>query len=571
MRLISFSVENYRSITTARKIPLERYSLLIGANNEGKSNILHALALGMNALSGWMTTLVKMPDGRTVRMRSSGARPDFNWETDYPVDKQKSAKADACTKVTLEFSLNDNETEEFRREIKSSLNGTLPIMLSFGKSGINLSVQKPGRGHATLNKKSSKIASFVSDRLRFHYIPAIRTSASASEVIYRLVEKELKVIEGDPEYIGALEKIEQLQKPIFDELGGAIQKTVSGFLPTVKSVELVPARESRYRALRREIEILIDDGSLTKLSRKGDGVQSLAALALMRHAAMETSDDVSSIIAIEEPESHLHPRAIHELRSVIDAISEKSQVILTSHSPLFVKANNLQNTIIVQGSKARCAEKVSEIRDVLGVRFADNLQNARLVLIVEGRDDIISLSRVISARSSVCKKALDDGLMTIDDLGGAGSLAQKASFYQASACEVHAFLDNDEPGRNAVKRAIDAKSLRSADVNLSILVGRENSELEDLFNREVYRDAFLDEFGVDVTRRLTNRFIGKWSDVLGRNYAESGKLWDNAQKAQCKAWLANFAALNANRIIGPTLGDSVDALILSLERKLKSL
>ncbi|MGR3713740.1 MAG: AAA family ATPase [Shimia sp.] len=47
---MSFSVENYRSITTARKIPLSDYSLLVGANNEGKSNILHALTLGMDAL-----------------------------------------------------------------------------------------------------------------------------------------------------------------------------------------------------------------------------------------------------------------------------------------------------------------------------------------------------------------------------------------------------------------------------------------------------------------------------------------------------------------------------------------
>ena len=39
MKLVSFSVTNYRSITKAHKISLGQYTVLLGKNNEGKSNI----------------------------------------------------------------------------------------------------------------------------------------------------------------------------------------------------------------------------------------------------------------------------------------------------------------------------------------------------------------------------------------------------------------------------------------------------------------------------------------------------------------------------------------------------
>jgi AAA15 family ATPase/GTPase len=51
MRLGLFSVKNFRSITSAEKLPLGDFTVLVGPNNEGKSNILEALALGMQELS----------------------------------------------------------------------------------------------------------------------------------------------------------------------------------------------------------------------------------------------------------------------------------------------------------------------------------------------------------------------------------------------------------------------------------------------------------------------------------------------------------------------------------------
>jgi AAA15 family ATPase/GTPase len=50
MELVSFSVSNYRSVTSAYRLPIRRPTVLIGPNNEGKSNILRALVSSLQFL-----------------------------------------------------------------------------------------------------------------------------------------------------------------------------------------------------------------------------------------------------------------------------------------------------------------------------------------------------------------------------------------------------------------------------------------------------------------------------------------------------------------------------------------
>lgn len=51
MLITSFSVKNFRSIIKTSALPIYNLSILIGPNNEGKSNILQALVLTLRNLS----------------------------------------------------------------------------------------------------------------------------------------------------------------------------------------------------------------------------------------------------------------------------------------------------------------------------------------------------------------------------------------------------------------------------------------------------------------------------------------------------------------------------------------
>src|SRR6266508_4430029 len=114
MKLVSFSVNNYRSITTAYKLPIRQSTILIGPNNEGKSNILRALATVLEVLS--TLSKIRIMSGR---LRSHFMRYPYDWAMDFPVTLQdKNPNGESVFK--LEFSLTDDEIEQFASEVKSS-------------------------------------------------------------------------------------------------------------------------------------------------------------------------------------------------------------------------------------------------------------------------------------------------------------------------------------------------------------------------------------------------------------------------------------------------------------------
>jgi len=239
MQLASFTVSNFRSITTAKKVPLTNYSVLVGANNEGKSNILHALALGMEVIEGFKHSVVRDRLGRIRSTRPTllGSRARYRWSHDFPITKQVRSSKDQCIDISFEFKLSDSEIEAFQSDIGSKLNGTLPVLVRLSRDDQEVLIPKQGPGGAALNKKTNKIADFVSRNVRFEYIPAIRTSESAESVISDLLFKELDRLEGNNEYVAALKKIDEIQEPILTALSQSITETISSFLPSVKSVE----------------------------------------------------------------------------------------------------------------------------------------------------------------------------------------------------------------------------------------------------------------------------------------------------------------------------------------------
>ena len=145
---------------------------------------------------------------------------------------------------------------------------------------------------------------------------------------------------------------------------------------------------------------MLDDGTPTSISYKGDGIKSLVSLAILKNMS---ATGRASIIAIEEPESHLHPDAIHSLVDVINGVSENHQVVITTHNPLFVQRNAVSENVIVNEGTAKPAKSIKEIRDILGVLPEDILINASHVLVVEGEDDKIALTKILKSLSTTLK------------------------------------------------------------------------------------------------------------------------------------------------------------------------
>ena len=186
MQLVSFSVSNYRSITNAYRLPIRQSTILVGPNNEGKSNILKGLVTSLGLLGA-------LDRVRLFRGRLRASRHElggYDWAKDFPVSLQPK-NPDGESLFYLEFKLSESEVEEFLAEVGSNLNGTLPIQLSFGKADPGFKVMKKGPGGPALSKKAERIANFVAKRIKLTYIPAVRTSEEAHNIVGTIVDQKL--------------------------------------------------------------------------------------------------------------------------------------------------------------------------------------------------------------------------------------------------------------------------------------------------------------------------------------------------------------------------------------------
>ena len=564
MRLISFSVQKYRSITKAEKLPLSDLTVLVGPNNEGKSNLLQALVTGMRFL------VPQDGDGynRRVGPQAAYARSQgrYSWSRDYPQQLQERQPSGRSI-FDFVFRMTEEESKKLEDVIGHRLNQDLPVRLLFGKeTEPHFSVPKQRSG-PKISEKKDEIRTFVAELVQVQYISAVRTAESALEVVDNLMRQELAGLTQNATYAAALKRIDELERPILDAIAGTLNKSLSELLPEVRAVRI----ETRSRRMLRQTgdtRLIVDDGNPTDLALKGDGVQSLAAISLMRHYAAETGLSESLILAVEEPEAHLHPRGVHALRSVLEEISRTQQVVITTHSPLLVNRLDLASNIIVERAKARPAESVRELRAVLGVRTSDNLDGADVVLVVEGTEDRTALAAILADRSKRLRAAIESGALQLVPLYGSGNLTYILSLVRDSLCLTHAFLDDDPAGRDAAEKARAHSFLAPGDQTFAKRLGQKDSEIEDLYAADVYRAAVLERFNVDCSMSVGKAKSLKWSDRMRLRFESSGQQWDSETEAALKAVVGQAVASDPKNALAPVAEAVMESLSSGLERKL---
>lgn len=551
MQLVNFSVTNYRSITKAHKINLQNITVLVGRNNEGKSNILMALNVAME-------TMMQHANHANVHERL------YDWQRDFPVQLQQR-KNNLDSVFRLNFRLNHDENTEFFRTTGIRSNEDIPIELKYGQDN-RAKITVPKKGSSSFNDKSEKVTAFICERIAINYIQAVRTEDMAMDVIHRLISTELSKLYDNEEYKSAEQTIYNLQEAVYNDIANRILAPLQEFLPQLTDVEIKSrGRRLVWRGFRNDVDVILNDGTPTSILYKGDGIKSLVSLAILKESKNEIG---ASIIAIEEPESHLHPEAIHSLVNVINGISENHQVIITTHNPLFVQRNNISNNIIVDHGTAKPAKNIKEIRELLGVLPEDNLINASHVLVVEGEDDKIALNKILSSLSPTIKDALIKNKLVIQPLAGATNLNYELSRLRSYVCRYFVFLDADEAGYDAAEKAIEKGLLSESDVKYSICNGNNTAEFEDCLKKDFYIEAIRNKFSVDLG--VTSfRNSKKWSDRVKAVFLSQGQRWTDAVEKKVKMEVTKLIPVeDADSVLDEHKRGSIDALVNALENML---
>lgn len=145
----------------------------------------------------------------------------------------------------------------------------------------------------------------------------------------------------------------------------------------------------------KNVVIYIDDGYKSLITDKGSGIQSATIIGLFSYYINYVNTKSSALLCLEEPELYLHPHACRTINYKLDEFLNdgKNQVIITTHSPEFLKTiEPNMNIILARKNKGRTAIhqlNVKKFKDVL----VDNNQNevffADKVIVCEGYDNYI--------------------------------------------------------------------------------------------------------------------------------------------------------------------------------------
>lgn len=365
MYISHVEISNFRALEVV-SVPLNQFSVLIGENDVGKTSFLYAL------------------EKYFVGKKLTEATDWFKEDTSRDI------------RIVLTFK-EVPEADELSGFVRN--NGAIVL-------GKVFSLDKPPDVKAILDDNSAIIVSapvlkqwFSPDS--FHFIPvrrdiAVQFSMAKTALLGKTLRTKMKKTLEEGGGSDSLSNLEETLTSSLDEPRKELQKYLREqmYNDSIKlgfdELEIDPIEGVSFK-----VKLSDDRVENVLIQNRGAGTQNNLIIALFRLIA-ELKLAGYFIFAMEEPENSLHPKAQRQLLSVIQEISVGSQVIVTTHSPVFIDRSKFENNILLtRTSKGNTVAKtfdstlLSQIRTDLGIRASDALLKGggNCAILVEGNTE----------------------------------------------------------------------------------------------------------------------------------------------------------------------------------------
>ena len=332
------------------EVTLEQTTILTGMNNTGKTSFLKALQLALGNrqfvsqddffIQGSVVSEKIITDLLIVPIDDSGIRcEDFSeeWEILFTTDRIRNdvegkAFVPLRTIITFDAIKNSYKTQQF----------ILQEWSEFKQGDIDW-----------FGVDNSKKTSFHFDEVPFFYMDAQRDILEDTKLRSSYLGKMLSKIEYSTKDIKDIED----QIKLLNEKAVSSSDILSNIKTTLKEldtamdtrsegIEITPFTK-KIRDLNKGLTIYYTDSHDSfSMEYHGMGTRSWSSLltlksfiALLSKNAEKEKSVFFPVLAIEEPEAHLHPNAQKKLFGQIDAIS--GQKIIATHSPYIAATANL--------------------------------------------------------------------------------------------------------------------------------------------------------------------------------------------------------------------------------------
>ena len=242
------------------------------------------------------------------------------------------------------------------------------------------------------------------------------------------------------------------------------------------------------------------------------------------------------VLLLDEPGLNLHASAQSDLLRFIESLSDRHQIVYTTHSPFMVDAETLHRvrtifdgehgSAISESIQQRDSDTLFPLQAALGYDIAQNLFISKNNLLVEGPADLIYLTVMSGILESEKRVGLKDGI-TIVPVGGLDKVATFISLLKASKLNIACFLDTftDQAGKQRVDDLIRLKIIKEKNIRFfdefSSVKGE--SDIEDMFEKSEYIAFFNAAFSeskdikeTDITN-TDKRIIPQINVLIGKD------------------------------------------------------
>ena len=416
MRIQSVRIQNFRSFDDTT-IPFNDYNCLVGPNGAGKSTVLTALNVFFQENENIPTDLNQL-DEEDFHCRNTDdsikitvtftdlcdkAQVDFSdyfrqgllvvaavatyeEETKTAVVKQYGERLGILDFAPF-FQAADEvrvpELKEIYNEIRSNYID-LPKSGTKGKMTSDLRTYEHSHpGDCELIPSEDQFYGFskgtnrLAKHLQWVYVPAVKDATSEqveakNTALGKLLSRTVRLKTDFDQSVKSLRVLMQEQyqelldanQHVLDDISDSLQNRLSEWAhPGAKlSLQWQQDPERSVRVEEPWAHILAGEGEFEgELARFGHGLQRSYLLALLQElAGTNVSGAPTLILACEEPELYQHPPQARHLADVLQRLSsDNTQIIISTHNPLFVSGEGFEDVRMIRKAPNSMASTVS--------------------------------------------------------------------------------------------------------------------------------------------------------------------------------------------------------------------
>jgi len=507
MRITNITIENYRGIQTPQSIPLSQLSSIVGKNDSGKSIILNAIASFLN-LKEYPITLSDFNNlKKSITVTCTFSSESIATLLESKI-KSKIKKIDG-----LEEFLNDlifDESITIRKTInspKKSFDSEQILMRDYksddfsflyGKSdeklneiikkfSITIPVQGTGRNSKIekikyikeycTSKAIPKIEKYIDDDYKTcTLLPDVELFKSdyglEADTKFKTnsVTEILDYFSKETEENKKLAIIEAEIASEMQKEAQSVKNYMSEYVSNLNKVEINPIITWKDAIKSVNVSFQFEgDIKPIPMSHKGSGYRRLFMVARFRYLA-EKNKGLNVIYLIEEPETFLHPSAQEDLLNAFRDLSDDNQVLITTHSPVFAGATNVESVILCRKENGSIYEtqnshdKTSFINNIvfeLGIKPSYNLRDCHeKIVFVESHNDALFFNLLCT--TLLDKELLNNDRILVLPFGGGEDIDSflNIDYFDNSGRKLYLIIDSEKHTNNFEKQAQRATAFK---------------------------------------------------------------------------------------------------------------